>query len=134
MTFEIMRIPENSKGNNADQQFEQVLGTLLICGVIAAASVVLLGGIVYLARHGGELPNYQRFQGNYHSVRGIVRDVLAGRGRGLIQLGILMLVATPVARVALSLAAFFRRRDFLYTVFTLIVLCVLVLSLLGRRL
>jgi uncharacterized membrane protein len=91
--------------------------------------VVLLGGVVYLARHGAEVPNYHSFQGNYHSVRGIVRDVLAGRRRGLIQLGILTLVATPVARVTLSLAAFLRRRDSLYTVFTLIVLAVLVLSL-----
>jgi uncharacterized membrane protein len=92
----------------------------------------MLGGIVYLARHGGEVPNYQRFQGNYHTLRGTVRGVLAGRGRGLIQLGILMLVATPVTRVALSLIALLRRRDFLYVAFTLIVLCVLVLSLWGR--
>jgi len=129
-----MRTSDNSQGNDGDQQFEQVLGTLLICGVIAAAAVVMLGGIVYLARHGAEVPHYHHFQDNYHSVRAILRAVLAGRGQALIQLGILMLVATPVARVALSLIAFLRRRDFLYTVFTLIVLCVLVLSLLGRRL
>ncbi|HXJ95837.1 MAG TPA: DUF1634 domain-containing protein [Terriglobia bacterium] len=129
-----MRTSDNSQGTADDEQFEQVIATLLICGVIAAAAVVMLGGIVYLARHGGEVPNYHRFQGSYHSVRGILRDVLAGRGRGLIQLGILMLIATPVARVALSLIAFLRHRDFLYTLFTLIVLAVLVLSLLGRRL
>ncbi len=125
---------DNSEGKNADQQFEQVLGTLLICGVIAAATVVLLGGIVYLARHGAESPNYHYFRGGYHSARSVLRDVLAWRGQGLIQLGILMLIATPVARVALSLVAFLRRHDFLYTVFTLVVLAVLVCSLLGVRL
>ena len=96
--------------------------------------MVPLGGIVYLARHGADVPNYHHFRGDYHSVRAVMRDVLAGRGRGLIQLGLLMLVATPVARVALSLIAFLRHRDFLYAVFTLIVLAVLVSSLLGRRL
>jgi uncharacterized membrane protein len=132
-----MRISESSHGNTEDQQFEQVLGTLLICGVIAAAAVVLLGGVVYLVRHGGEIPNYRNFQGGsseYRTLRRITKSVLAGRGQGLIQLGILMLIATPVARVALSLVAFLRRRDFLYTIFTLIVLVVLIFSLLGRRL
>jgi uncharacterized membrane protein len=129
--------PENSQRSADDQQFEQLLGTLLICGVVAAAIVVLLGGVVYLARHGAELPSYKRFQGgssDYRTLRGIVQNVLAGRGRGLIQLGIVMLIATPVARVALSLVAFLRRRDYLYTVFTLIVLGVLIFSLSGKRL
>ena len=129
-----MSIAKDSQGTIDDQQFEQVLGTLLICGVIAAATVVLLGAVVYLARHGTEVPNYHHFQGGYHSARSTVRDVLAWRGQGLIQLGILMLVATPVARVALSLVSFLRRRDLLYTGFTLIVLAVLVFSLLGLRL
>jgi uncharacterized membrane protein len=130
-------MPENSQQSAGDEQFEQVLATLLIGGVIAAAVVVLAGGIVYLARHGAEIPDYKHFQSgssDYRTVHGIVKRILAGRGRGLIQLGMLMLIATPVARVALSLIAFLRRRDFLYGAFTLIVLGVLVFSLMGRRL
>ena len=96
---ETMNTANGWQGTTDDQHFEQVLGTLLIYGVIAAASVVLLGGILYLARHGAEVPNYHRFQGDYRSVRGIVSGALTGRGRGFIQVGILMLVATPVARV-----------------------------------
>ena len=132
-----MDSPENSQGNADDQQFEQVLGTVLIGGVAAAAAVVLIGAVVYLARHGAETPNYRHFQGgssDYRTVPGVLKNVLAGRGRGLIQLGILVLIATPVARVALSLIAFLRRRDLLYSVFTLIVLAVLILSLMGKRL
>jgi len=67
------------------------------------------------------------------SVSGIVKDALAFRGRGLIQLGLLVLIATPVARVAFSVAAFAMQRDRLYVVVALIVLAVLMCSLTGAR-
>jgi uncharacterized membrane protein len=54
-----------------------------------------------------------------------------GRGRGLIQLGLLLLIATPIARVAFSIVGFAIERDRLYVVFTLIVLAILLFSLLG---
>jgi uncharacterized membrane protein len=52
----------------------------------------------------------------------------------LIQLGLLLLIATPVARVAFSAAAFAMQRDRLYVVVALIVLAVLMYSLMGGRL
>jgi len=64
-------------------------------------------------------------------VGGIVRAALDLRGRGLIQLGLLLLIATPVARVAASLVAFLRQRDRIYTAVTAFVLLVLVASLSG---
>lgn len=128
-------IAQGSPPSAGDEQFERTLGTLLICGVVAAAAVVALGGIVYLARHGAEAPNYKYFQSGtneYRTLGGIIKSVFSGRARGLVQLGILLLIATPVARVVLSLVAFLRRRDLLYAAFTLIVLGVLVFSLLGK--
>jgi uncharacterized membrane protein len=50
-------------------------------------------------------------------------------GRGVIQLGLLLLVATPVARVACSVVGFLRERDYVYVALTLIVLVVLIYSL-----
>ena len=50
-------------------------------------------------------------------------------GRGIIQLGLLLLIATPVARVVFSVIGFVRQRDFVYVVLTLIVLAVLLYSL-----
>jgi uncharacterized membrane protein len=117
-----------------DQQLENVLARVLISGVIGAALVVLAGGIVYLIRHGDAPPDYRVFRGEssvLRGLRGILREVAAGRGRALIQLGLVLLIATPVVRVALSLAAFVRERDLLYSIFTLIVLVTLVLSLAG---
>jgi uncharacterized membrane protein len=48
-----------------------------------------------------------------------------------VQLGLVLLIATPVARVAMSLVAFILQRDRVYVVVTLIVLAVLIFSLTG---
>jgi uncharacterized membrane protein len=60
---------------------------------------------------------------------GILQECTALNGRGLIMLGLLILLATPVARVIFSTAAFALQRDYLYIAFTLIVLAVLMYSL-----
>ena len=120
-----------------DQNVEGWIGNLLRVGVTLAAAVVLLGGGIYLARHGRESPQYHVFRGeptDLRTISGIVKEALAFQGRGLIQLGLLLLIATPVARVAFSVAAFAIERDWLYVVVTLIVLAVLVYSLTGGHL
>jgi uncharacterized membrane protein len=59
----------------------------------------------------------------------VLRDALGGHSRGLIQLGLLLLIATPVARVVLSIIEFARERDWLYVTTTLMVLATLIYSL-----
>ncbi len=114
---------------------ETIIGNLLRAGVIAAAAVVSLGGVIYLIRHGGAQMDYGVFRTqppDFCNVSGIIRETFAGRGRGLIQLGLLILIATPVARVAFSVFAFARQKDRLYVGVTLLVLAILSYSLLGR--
>ncbi len=116
-----------------DARLDAVLGNVLRFGVLAAASVVLTGGLVFLARHGHEPPSYHVFRGepsDLRSVGGIVGDVFDVRGRGLIQFGLLLLIATPIARVVLSAVVFAAEGDRRYVIFTLIVLTVLIYSLL----
>ncbi len=123
--------------NWTDFRIAQVVGNLLRAGVVIAALVVVAGAAVFLVRHGAERAHYGIFQGEpseLRSVRGIVASALDGRGRGLIQLGLLLLVATPVARVVFSVVGFALERDRAYVVITLIVLGVLVFSLTGGRL
>ncbi len=118
-----------------NHRIEVVVGALLRVGIILSGSVVLLGGLVYLSRHGLETVDYRVFQGEPEClchVGGIVKNALAMPGRGLIQLGLLFLIATPLARVALSLFVFVYQRDKLYAAVTLFVLGVLVYSLLYR--
>jgi uncharacterized membrane protein len=122
---------------NSDQEFDRLLGNLLITGVAVAALVVLSGAIIYLTRHGAQHPDYQSFHGeaeSFRTVSGILKSATEWSGRGLIQLGLLLLIATPVARVGFSLLVFLRQRDLLYCAFTLIVLAVLLFSLAGHRL
>jgi uncharacterized membrane protein len=106
----------------------------LRAGVTLAAGVVLAGGVVFLVRHGFAPTNYRAFAGEPSDLRewkGIARSALNLRGRGIIQLGILCLIATPVARVALSSVAFALERDWLYVGVASAVLAVLMYSLLG---
>ncbi len=63
----------------------------------------------------------------------IIHEALALHGRGLIQFGLLLLIATPIARVAFSVVAFLHQRDWTYVAVTLIVLSLLFYSLLGSR-
>ena len=117
-----------------DQRIELIIGNLLRLGVLLSAVLVVVGGTIYLVRHGKDAPQYGVFQGepaDLRSVGGIVRATASLRGRGVIQLGLLILIATPVARVAFSVVAFALERDRLYVIVTLIVLAVLTFSLAG---
>ena len=109
-----------------DTQLEQIVGNLLRAGVTAAAAVVLAGGVWYLASHGAGAVDYRHFQPTHEPppwTRGLPGPLLT------IQIGLLLLVATPVARVALTLAVFAIQRDKTYVVVTLLVLAVLAYSL-----
>ena len=122
--------------NWGDLEIEIIIGALLRTGVILAAAVVLFGAVVYLAHHGLDAVNYRTFHGDPEFLRtltGIVRGALHLDGRAIIQLGLLLLIATPVARVAFSAVAFAIERDYLYVWITLFVLGILLYSLLGSH-
>ncbi len=91
-----------------------------------------VGWGLYPVQHGSTVPDYRVFRGESADLRGvpgIVQDARALDGRGLIQLGLLLLLAAPIARVAFSLLAFALQRDRTYVAVTLIVLAVLLYSL-----
>ncbi len=119
-----------------DQQMDTIIGVILRTGVIISGLVVLLGGVVYLHHFAYDKPLYRVFHGEPSDLRhitGIIRDARALRGRGRLQVGLLLLIATPVARVAFSVVAFALQRDRLYVMVTLIVLGILLFSLIGGR-
>jgi uncharacterized membrane protein len=125
---------ENAANRWTDQRVEVIVANLLRAGVILAAGVVAFGGAVFLRRHGHEISHYRIFAGepeDLRSLRGILGGVASFHGRYIIQLGLLILIATPVARVAFSVVAFALERDRLYVGVTLLVLAVLIFSLGG---
>jgi len=111
---------------------EQTLGKLLRSGVLISAAVVLAGAVWFLTRHGQEVPNYRTFHGQppqLSSIAGVLRGAFSGHSRNFIQLGVLLMIFTPVARVGFSVALFALERDRLYVILTLIVFATLLFSL-----
>ena len=120
-----------------EYRMDKVIGNVLRFGVLIAGAVVLIGGIYYLIKYSGAIPDYQTFHGEpsyLRTVKGIFDDVAQFNSRGIIQLGFLILIATPVARVAISIFAFARQREWIYVAVTLFVMTALIFSLAGGHL
>jgi uncharacterized membrane protein len=112
------------------------LSHLLRIGVTLAAVVVLAGGLAYLWVHGREPADDRVFRGEPAELRhpvSVIESALARHGRGVIQFGLLLLIATPVARVVGAAVGFAFQRDRLYVGVTLVVLAILLYSLLGTH-
>jgi uncharacterized membrane protein len=125
-------MPEHEQWN--DQRVEIIIGMMLRAGVLLSAAVVLGGAICYLARHGHSLTDYRVFHGEPADLRDvgqIIHYAFSFRCRGIIQFGLLLLILTPIARVAFSVVAFWLEKDRMYVIMTLIVLANLFYSLIG---
>lgn len=120
----------------SDRTLDVALGRLLRTGVLIAAAVTLAGGVLWLRQAGGTVADWRTFRGepvHLEHVAGVVAAARAGDARALIQLGILLLIATPIARVLFSLLSFGLQRDRTYMGVTALVLAVLLWSLVGLR-
>ncbi len=117
-----------------DKSIESMISILLRIGVLVSGSVVLIGGICYLILHGGQPESHHIFRGT-PAIDRIVPEIVQGaiglRARSIIQFGLLLLIATPILRVAFSLVGFAIERDRTYVVITSIVLAVLLFSLIS---
>jgi uncharacterized membrane protein len=116
-----------------DSVIDRRLGLLLRTGVITSTSVVFVGGVLLLLQVGGQVVDYHAFHGvpaKLTSVAAITAGALHGEARAVIQFGLLLLIATPVARVVFSVVAFAVQRDFLYVGISALVLGVLLYSIL----
>ncbi len=111
-----------------------MVSTLLRTGVILSGTIVAIGGAIYLFRHGGEVSNYRVFKmlpAEDRIVPDIFKAAVHHRARSIIQMGVLVLIATPIARVAFSLVGFAFEGDRKYVLITAIVLSVLLYGLIS---
>lgn len=108
------------------------MGIVLRSGVTLSALLVLTGGIIYLLNNGHTVANYHSFlsePGSLRDIKDIFKNALMGKGRFIIQLGVLVLIATPIARIIFGLIGYLAEKDYLYTFIALFVLCIIIFSL-----
>jgi uncharacterized membrane protein len=138
-----------------DQRLEVAIAMLLRIGVVIAAVLVAIGGVMALRHPESRVPSFRVFHAPGHepgpavsgeaataaaaphaaiySIAAVFRHLRAGSGAGIIALGLLVLIATPIARVIFAIVGFARERDMLYTVISFVVLAILVFSLVHGR-
>lgn len=116
---------------------QQLIGNTLRWGVTAACILACIGGVMYLIAHGGEpmkdytvfpTPEETAHRDAYTTLHGIFAGVAGMTAVGWIQFGVIVLILTPIMRVALSLLDFLQERDWLYAAITAIVLAVIILN------
>jgi uncharacterized membrane protein len=109
-----------------DDRMDTLIGNLLRTGVLIAASVIAVGGIWYLLVHGAATADYRHFHEQVHGLRSLLSVTPP---QLTILIGLLILIATPVARVIFSLAAFALERDHVFVWITAAVLLILAYSI-----
>jgi len=114
---------------------DAAISNLLRGGVLLSIAVILVGLTLSFIHH----PQYVTSKTDLRSLTDAgtvyphtlgdvftrIRDV---RGQAIVMLGLLLLIATPVARVAFSIFAFAIERDRLYVIITIVVLTLLLVS------
>ena len=117
------------------ERVQGFIGKALIAGVFLAGLIVAFGGILFLLRHGGTEVHYHVFRGEPTDLRTVGRVLSATlqlSSRGIIQLGLMVLVAAQLLRVALTVWLFAAQKDRRFVGFTLFVLAVMLFSLFGE--
>jgi uncharacterized membrane protein len=115
-----------------DRRMEAMMGRLLQAGVVLASIVMLAGTVLYLASRHASVAGYRVFVSEPEALRDpgkLLAQLVRGDAAALIQLGVLLLIATPVARVIFAVVAFLVERDWLYVAISVLVLAVLAFSL-----
>jgi uncharacterized membrane protein len=117
----------------SDARVERLVSLVLRGGVLIAACVATIGTAVYLTHHAAQPVDYRQFVGVPVAVRSI-GAIIAGlgtfQGQAIMAFGLLLLVATPISRVALLVVTFLLERDRLYVAVSTFVLAVLLVSIL----
>lgn len=112
------------------------MGRLLQVGVLLASATVLAGGVLLLLARAGARADFGTFRGEPETLRhvgALLRAVMHGDPAAIIQMGVLVLIATPVARVGFAAVSFLRERDWMYVAVSLTVLLVLLVGILRVR-
>ena len=117
-----------------DTDMQLLLGRVLLAGTFISISIVIFGGVIFLYRHGESLPDYKKFNGIppfLQHLTSLFKAAADFKGQAIIQLGIILLIATPVMRVMFSAIGFILEKDFMYFGISLLVLLIIFASMLS---
>lgn len=121
----------------SNDQMKNILGIILRVGLFVSAFLIVTGGLLFFIQHPGEHINFSIFRGEPERLRQahvILFQAFELKSRAIIQLGILLLIATPVVRVLFALTGFLFEKDWIYIIISSIVLVILFFSLFGNYL
>ncbi len=114
---------------------ELLISTVLRAGVLASLAAIVAGTVLTFLHHPDYLTSSTALARLTRpgaafpsSVEGTLRGVRALRGQAFVSLGLLLLILTPVVRVGVSVAVFVVQKDRLYTLITVTVFAILLLS------
>jgi uncharacterized membrane protein len=131
MTPEAAAPPEDPRV----RRVELLISNLLRGGVIASLIFIVGGTLLTFAQHGGLLSSplllHQVTQPGAvfpHTLRDVFEGVRHFDGQALVILGLFILIATPIMRVAISIFAFVYQEDRVFVFITSVVFCLLLLS------
>jgi uncharacterized membrane protein len=117
------------------RKVELLISNLLRTGVIASLIVVVAGLILSFFHHPAYLHSPAKLsqvtspsRTPWHTLAGLIEGLKHFRGEAVIMTGLLLLIATPVMRVAVSIVAFLIERDWIFVIVTSFVLAMLLLS------
>jgi len=109
-----------------------IIGWILRGGVAVSMAIVVIGGIFFIYRHGHSVTDFRTFKGTpdfISSPEKVFESALQLKGQAIIQLGIALLIATPVLRVVFAAIGFILEKDYLYTLISIIVLLIIIISM-----
>jgi uncharacterized membrane protein len=113
-------------------RFRALVATILVVGVGTSAALIAFGfATSLLVGWEGSLAGAPPASGSVTDFATMGESLRALRPVGFAQLGLVVLIGTPVVRVAASSVAFLAERDRLYAGITLVVLLILLASLFG---
>lgn len=119
--------------NFTDVDLNRSVGNLLRLGVVLSV-ITSLAGFVKLFSEGFKMPKkYSSLEMGTSSekVWGHFWDSLCkGEGMAIIQLGILLLIFTPLMRIVFALIGYLKEKDYVYVVISSIVLAIMAISFL----
>ncbi len=124
----------------AVQRVELIISTVLRTGVITSVIIIAAGTLLSFVHHPDYLYDRTDFQrltrpgaAFPHTLGAVASGLMQGGGQAVIALGLLVLLITPVVRVAISVFAFIFECDYRFTLITAVVLALLLVSfLLGQ--